>query len=124
MCWEDRSLENILIVASDTQLLGDLSDCCRAEGFTPHGLTHGSYVLLWLEERAPSAVVLDTRADGVSGAALCREISAISNAAVFVLTQGDSETGELKAEGLDVKAFFSKPVKPVTVFGEIKSLLS
>ena len=117
-------MENILIVVSDTQLLGDLSDCCRAEGFTPHGLTHGSYVLPWIGERAPTAIILDTRADGVSGAALCREISASSNALVFVLTQGDGETDELKAEGLGVKAFFSKPLKPAAVLGQIKSLLS
>lgn len=117
-------MENILIVVSDTQLLGDLSDCCRAEGFTPHGLTHGSYVLPWIGERAPSAIILDTQADGVIGAALCREISASTNAPVFVLTQGDSETDQLKTEGLGVKAFFSKPLKPATVFNQIKSLLS
>jgi two-component system OmpR family response regulator len=117
-------VENILIVVSDTQLLGDLSDCCRAEGFTPHGLTHGSYVLPWIGERAPTAIILDTRGDGVIGAALCREISASSNAPVFVLTQGDSETDQLKAEGLGVKAFFSKPLKPAAVFSQIKSLLS
>ena len=29
MCWEDRPLENILIVASDAQLLADLSDYLR-----------------------------------------------------------------------------------------------
>lgn len=117
-------MENILIVVSDTQLLGDLSDCCRAEGFTPHGLTHGSYVLPWIGERAPNAIILDTRADGVNGAALCREISASSSAPVFVLTQGDSETDQLKAEGLGVKAFFSKPLKPAAVFSQVKSLLS
>ena len=117
-------MENILIVASDTQLLGELSDCCRAEGFMPHGLTHGSYVLPWIGERAPTAIILDTRADGVNGVALCREISASSNALVFVLTQGDSETDELKAEGLGVKAFFSKPLKAAVVLSQVGSLLS
>ena len=117
-------MENILIVVSDTQLLGDLSDYCRGEGFTPHGLTHGSYVLPWIGERAPAAVILDTRADGVNGAALCREITASFNALVFVLTQGDSETDQLKAEGLGVKAFFSKPLKPAVVLSQVKSLLS
>lgn len=117
-------MENILIVVSDRQLLGDLSDCCRSEGFTPHGLTDGSYVLPWIGERAPGAIILDTQADGVSGAALCRDISAGSNAPVFVLTQGDSETEELEAESLSVEAFFSKPLKPVAVLGQIKSLLS
>ncbi|MBL4782389.1 MAG: response regulator [Porticoccaceae bacterium] len=116
-------MENILIVVSDTQLLGDLSDCCRAEGFTPHGLTHGSFVLPWIGERAPSAIILDTGADGVNGSALCREISASTNAPMFVVTQGESEMDELKAEGLGVKAFFSKPLKPVTVFSQITSLL-
>ena len=117
-------MENILIVVSDAQLLGDLSDCCRAEGFTPHGITHGSFVLPGIGERAPAAIILDTRADGVNGSALCREISASSNAPVFVLTQGDSETDQLKAEGLGVKAFFSKPLKPATVFSQITSLMS
>ncbi|OUS10422.1 hypothetical protein A9Q89_11450 [Gammaproteobacteria bacterium 53_120_T64] len=117
-------MENILIVVSDTQLLGDLSDCCRAEGFTPHGITHGSFVLPWIGERAPAAIILDTRADGVHGSALCREISASSNAPVFVLTQDDSETDQLKAEGLGVKAFFSKPLKPEAVFSQIASLMS
>ncbi len=117
-------MENILIVVSDAQLLGDLSDCCRAEGFTPHGLTHGSYVLPWIGERAPNAIILDSRADGVSCANLCGEIAACSNAPVFVLTQGDSEMDQLKAEGLTVKAFFSKPCKPAVVFSQVKSLLS
>jgi DNA-binding response OmpR family regulator len=117
-------VENILIVVSDTQLLGDLSDCCRAEGFTPHGLTHGSYILPWIGERAPNAIIFDTRADGINSAALSRDISASSSAPVFVLTQGDSETDQLKAEGLGVKAFFSKPLKPAAVFSQIKSLLS
>jgi DNA-binding response OmpR family regulator len=117
-------VENILIVVSDTQLLGDLSDCCRAQGFTPHGLTHGSYILPWIGERAPNAIIFDTRADGINSAALSRDISASSSAPVFVLTQGDSETDQLKAEGLGVKAFFSKPLKPAAVFSQIKSLLS
>lgn len=117
-------MENILIVVSDTQLLGDLSDYCRGEGFMPHGLRHGSYVLPWVGERAPAAIIIDTRADGVNGATLCREVTAISRAPVFVLTQGDSETDQMKTEGLGVKAFFSKPLKPAAVFSQIKSLLS
>jgi len=117
-------MENILIVVSDTQLLGDLSDYCRGEGFMPHGITHGSYVLPWIGERVPAAIILDTRADGVNGPALCREITASSNAPVFMLTQSDNETDQLKAEGLGVKAFFSKPLKPAIVFSQVKSLLS
>ncbi|MBQ0719059.1 MAG: response regulator [Gammaproteobacteria bacterium] len=117
-------MENILIVVSDTKLLGDLSDCCREAGFTPHGLTHGSYVLPWIGERAPAAIILDTQADGVNAFTLCREISASSNASVFVLTQGDSETDQLKAEGLGVKAFLSQPCKPAAVFSQVKALLS
>jgi len=115
---------NVLIVVSDTQLLGDLSDCCREEGFTPHGLTDGSFVLPWVGERDAMAVILDTSADGVNGAALCREILASSNVPVFVLTKNDSETDQLKAEGLGVKAYFSKPLKPTVVFSQVKSLLS
>lgn len=117
-------MENILIVVSDTQLLGDLSDCCRAEGFMPHGLTDGSYVLPWIGERGPSAIILDTRADGVDTAPLCRGITASTSAQVFVLTQDDSETDELKAEGLGVKAFFSKPLKSAAVLSQVGSLLS
>ena len=116
-------MDNILIVVSEQQLLGDLSDCCRGAGFTPHGLTHGSYVVPWIGERAPSAIILDTSADGVNGATLCREISACSSAPLFVLTNGDSETDQLKSENLGARAFFSKPFKPATVFAQIKSLL-
>ena len=116
-------MENILIIVSDTALLGELSDCCREEGFMPHGLTHGSYVVPWIEERAPTAIILDTGADGVQGAALCRDISTSSRAPVFVLTQDDGETDQLKTEGLGVTAFFSKPLKPAMVFNQIKSLL-
>ncbi len=115
---------NILIVVSDTQLLGDLSDCCREEGFTPHGLTDGSFVVPWVGERDALAVILDTSAGGVNGAVLSREILSSSNASVFVLTKNDSETDQLKADGLGVKAYFSKPLKPAVVFSQIKSLLS
>jgi len=117
-------VENILIVVSDAQLLVALSDCCRAEGFTPHGLTHGSYVLPWVGEREPCAIIVDTGADGVAGITLCREIASISSAPLFVLTQSDGETDQMKSEGLGVKAFFSKPLKPATAFSQIKSLLS
>ena len=117
-------MKNILIVVSDTQLLDDLSDCCRNEGFTPHGLTEGSYVLPWIGERGPTAIILDTRADGVDTATLCRGITASSSTQVFVLTQSDSETDQLKTESLGAKAFFSKPLKAVAVFSQIKSLLS
>ena len=117
-------MENVLIVASDVQLLGDLSDCCRDQGLTPHGLTHGSYVLPWLGERAAGAIILDTQTDGVNGADFYREIGVSSGAPLFLLTQNNSETNELTAASLSVKAFFSKPFKPVTVVSQIKSLLS
>ena len=115
---------NVLIVVSDTQLLGDLSDCCREEGFTPHGLTHGSFVVPWVGERDAMAVILDTSAEGVNVAALCRDIPTSTDASVFVLTQDDGEMDQLKAEELGVKAFFSKPLKPEVVFSQIKFLLA
>jgi len=117
-------MENILIVVSDRQLLEDLSDCCRSEGFTPHSLTEGSYVLPWISERGPTAIILDTGAEGVDTATLCRGITASSSAQLFVLTQGDSEADQLKAEGLDVKIFFSKPLESALVLSQVKSLLS
>ena len=52
----------------------------------PHGFTHGSYVLPWIGDslnsisKVPQPLSFLTRADGVSGAALCREISANPNA--------------------------------------------
>ena len=116
-------MENFLIVVSDTQLLVGLSDCCRGMNFTPHGLTDGSYVLPWVEERAPSAIILDTSAEGVNALELCGEIAANSSAALFVLTKDGGEMDQLKSEDLGVKAFFSKPLKPAAVFNQIKSLL-
>jgi DNA-binding response OmpR family regulator len=117
-------VENILIVVSDVQLLGDLSDCCLDQGLTPHGLTHGSYALPWIGERAAGAIILDTQAAGDNGAAFYRAIGASCSAPLFMLTQNNSETEKLETANLRVKAFFSKPFEAVAVVSQIKSLLS
>lgn len=117
-------MSNVLIVSSDQHLLGELSEYCRGSDFTPHGITDGSYVLPWLGERGVSVIIVDTQAQGVDGLSLCQQITQVSNAPLFVLTQSAAESDLLQSKDLAVKAFFARPLRSAEVFSEIKAHIS
>ncbi len=113
---------NVLIAVSDHQFLGELSDCCKKEGFTPHGLTHGSYVIPWIGERKPEFIIIDTRLEG-GVLKFYSEVMTTFSGPVFIITEGDKEAGQFKNEGLDVSACFNKSLKPAEVISKIKTFL-
>jgi DNA-binding response OmpR family regulator len=109
---EERGRRTALVIedAADIRLL--VSDTLRQAGFAPLGAATGAQGLALARRRSPDLVTLDLTLPDIDGIEVCRQLRAVSNAYVVMLTARTEETDRLI--GLEVGAddYLVKPFSP------------
>lgn len=116
-------MANILIVSDDKNTMNALSDHTLAHGFNPHGVTEPTMVLPWIEERSPSAVILDAGLRG-GGIGFARRLSAGSDVPVFVLCSNQAEKSEWASDIPQLSGVYAAPHNLAAVLDEVKLAIS
>jgi DNA-binding response OmpR family regulator len=107
---EHRRIALVVEDAPDIRLL--LCDTLRQAGFEPVGAGTGASALEQARRRAPDLVTLDLTLPDMDGVEVCRQLRAMTNAYIIMLTARVEETDRLI--GLEVGAddYLGKPFSP------------
>jgi DNA-binding response OmpR family regulator len=118
-----RLLMKILLVDDDTTLLEVTAFALRRAGFLVV-LAHDSEQALraWSDEQ-PDLIILDIQLPGKDGLTLCREIRALSNVPIILLTVRNSD--EDIVHGLEIGAddYLTKPFSPKQLIARARAVL-
>jgi DNA-binding response OmpR family regulator len=113
----------ILLVDDDTTLLEVTAFALRRAGFLVV-LAHDSEQALrvWSDEQ-PDLIILDIQLPGKDGLTLCREIRALSNVPIILLTVRSSD--EDIVHGLEIGAddYLTKPFSPKQLIARARAIL-
>jgi DNA-binding response OmpR family regulator len=113
----------ILLVDDDTTLLEVTAFALRRAGFLVV-LAHDSEQALhvWSDEQ-PDLIILDIQLPGKDGLTLCREIRALSNVPIILLTVRSSD--EDIVHGLEIGAddYLTKPFSPKQLIARARAVL-
>ena len=96
--------------APDIRLL--LCDTLRQAGFTPLGAGTGRDALVQARSALPDLVTLDLTLPDIDGIEVCRQLRAITNAYIIMLTARTEETDRLIGLELGADDYLTKPFSP------------
>src|SRR5574341_162902 len=101
----------ILIIDDDWEGTEYLSTFLRLEGFTVHTATDGAEGLKLLQQFAPNLVILDILLPDIDGWELCRQIHAVADVPIVMLTAFATDA-EKQVRGFNCGAddYLIKPV--------------
>lgn len=114
-------MDRILIVEDD-ELIAELErDYLLAEGMEADIVTNGAEAVLRFRKKEYSAVLLDLMLPGKSGFDICREIRALSDVPVLLVTAKKEDIDKIKGLGLGADDYVVKPFSPVELTARVKA---
>src|SRR5580704_14618209 len=113
----------ILVVDDEPQIRRVLRTALTAQGYTISDARSGEEALLKIREDRYDLILLDVNMPGMGGLEACRQIRAVSEAAIIMLTVRNSEQD--KVAGLDAGAddYVTKPFGMTELLARIRSNL-
>ena len=120
---EDRKKYSILIADDDTNVHQSLSVYFKREGYQILSAYDGAEALSLVDRMKPDIVLLDIMMPKKDGLAVCREIRAVSNVPIIVLSAKGEEFDKLLGLELGADDYITKPFSPREVLARIKTVL-
>lgn len=116
-------MKKILIVEDEVSLAKIISDSLSAEGFQTVKIHRGDLALDTFYLEKPDLILLDINLPGMNGFDICKNIKAISQVPIIMVTARDSEFEEIKGLELGADDYITKPFTPKLLVIKIKKLL-
>ena len=113
----------ILLVEDEVRLATVLAEYLQQAGFTTHHLAEGSAVVDRVREHPPALVLLDLMLPGRDGLDVCRDIRAISQVPIIMLTARVEEIDRLLGLELGADDYICKPYSPREVVARVRAVL-
>lgn len=113
----------ILIVEDEPKIADVLRDYLQAASYTTHVIESGEFVLEWVRERQPSLILLDLMLPGKDGLEVCREVRAVSDVPIIMVTARAEEIDRLLGLELGADDYICKPFSPREVVARVKAIL-
>ncbi|MFT5175697.1 MAG: two-component system response regulator BaeR [Gammaproteobacteria bacterium] len=113
----------ILVVEDETRLATVLCEYLQQAGFDTHHLAEGNAVAAHVREHAPALVLLDLMLPGRDGLDVCRDIRAISQVPIIMLTARVEEIDRLLGLELGADDYMCKPYSPREVVARVRAVL-
>lgn len=117
------SLEKLLIVEDDADLLEGLTFVLEAEQYKVFGSGTITEAKMYLHREDIHGIILDCNLPDGNGFDLCREIRAVSEVPILMLTARDSELDEVKALETGVNDYMSKPFSVAVLKARVKKMM-
>ena len=117
------SCPSILVVDDDPALRELLSDYLAVNGFSVETVSDGPAMRLAIEQKMPSAIVLDLMLPGEDGLTLARELRSHSEVPILMLSARGEEVD--RVVGLEVGAddYLPKPFSPRELLARLRALV-
>lgn len=113
----------IYIVEDDAAIRGELVAALERDGFDTAVPDSFERVTDEILAAAPALVLLDLTLPGTDGQFVCREVRAVSNVPIVVLTSRVTEIDEVMSMNLGADDFIAKPYSTRVLVARIQALL-
>jgi len=113
----------VLIVDDEPQIRRVMRTALTANQYEPYEARTGEEALEVLREFKPDVVLLDMNMPGMGGMAACRELRAVSDVAIIVLSVRDSERDKITALDAGADDYITKPFSVNELMARIRANL-
>lgn len=114
---------NILIVDDEPGIVRLISMYLEREGFHTSSARTGADALAVIRRSAPNLVVLDIMLPDIDGWEVCREVRAMSDVPIVMLTARESDEDKIVGLELGADDYVTKPFKPRELVARVKAVL-
>src|SRR5579875_1388613 len=115
------SAGRVLIVDDEPQIRRVMRTALTANQYEPYEARTGEEALQVLREFNPDVVLLDMNMPGMGGMAACREIRAVSEVAIIVLSVRDREADKIGALDAGADDYLTKPFSVNELMARIRA---
>lgn len=120
----EKDHPSILIVEDEPKIASLLEDYLRSYGsYRCHTVGRGDMALSRFHEVAPDLVLLDLMLPGLDGIEVCKQLRAISEVPIIMLTARSDEIDRLLGLELGADDYICKPFSPREVVARVKAVL-
>ncbi len=113
----------VLVVDDEPQIRRVMSAALTANGYKSSEAATGEQALDLLRQNNAEVILLDLNMPGMGGMAACREIRAVSEAAIIILSVRDSERDKISALDAGADDYITKPFSVNELMARIRANL-
>lgn len=119
---DNLGLGKVLLVEDDEKLAGLIANFLSQHGFEVLTVHRGDVALAAFDEFKPKLVVLDLMLPGQSGLHVCREIRAVSDVPIVILTAKEDDLDHILGLESGADDYVIKPIKPAVLLARLRAL--
>lgn len=113
-----------IYIADDEKNIRDLiTKFLESDGYEVSAFATGDELMAAFIEKPAELVILDIMMPGTDGLTVCRQLRAISDAPIIMLSAKDSESDYVQGITLGGDDYLTKPFRPTTLLMTVRSLL-
>lgn len=113
----------VMLVEDDARLAALVTEYLGGYGFEVVPVARGDQALGRFVTIAPDVVVLDLMLPGLDGMEVCRQLRAISEVPILILTAREDSYDEVSGLELGADDFLNKPVQPRVLLARLRALM-
>ena len=113
----------IYLADDDPGLLEVFSAFLENAGFEVRSFSTGDELAREFAQREPDLVVLDVMMPGTDGLTVCKNLRAVSDVPIVILTAKDSEMDYMRGLAIGADDYLTKPFSPSMLVMRVKALL-
>jgi two-component system OmpR family response regulator len=118
-----NAMDHILIVDDDRDIRDLLSEYLHKQGYRTSVAADGRAMRSIMSRTVPDLIILDLMLPGEDGLILCREIRALSDIPILMLTARSDEVDRIVGLEMGADDYLAKPFSPRELVARIKSIL-
>jgi two-component system, OmpR family, KDP operon response regulator KdpE len=113
----------ILVVDDEREIVRALRRSLTAHGYTVLAVTSGEEAIQAVSQQRPDLLLLDLLLPGMGGLEVCRQVRAVSNVPIIVLSVKDAERDKVEALDLGADDYVAKPFGMGEVLARVRVAL-
>jgi len=112
----------VMLVEDDARLAALVMEYLNGYEFAVELVTRGDEALTRFQASAPDLVVLDLMLPGTDGMVVCRQLRAVSDVPILILTAREDSYDEVSGLEQGADDFVNKPVQPRVLLARLRAL--
>jgi len=112
----------VMLVEDDARLAELVMEYLNGYEFAVELVTRGDEALARFQASAPDLVVLDLMLPGTDGMVVCRQLRAVSDVPILILTAREDSYDEVSGLEQGADDFVNKPVQPRVLLARLRAL--
>jgi two-component system OmpR family response regulator len=112
----------VMLVEDDARLAELVMEYLNGYEFAVELVTRGDEALARFQASAPDMVVLDLMLPGADGMVVCRQLRAVSDVPILILTAREDSYDEVSGLEQGADDFVNKPVQPRVLLARLRAL--